>query len=66
MVLSDEAIGRLRTLSNEELRAIRLHTSSAKSGTRDYELFRFVDRLLLAREGVRIPKGEAIKRFEKF
>jgi hypothetical protein len=65
-MLSEEACNRLRELSNEELRILKLHTSEAKVGSHDYNLFKFVDRLLLTREGVRTPKTRAQRQFEDY
>jgi hypothetical protein len=66
MVLSDEAMDRLRSLNNDELRAIKVRTSEARIGSHDHELFRFVDRLLLVREGTFTTKSSAKVQFEKF
>lgn len=68
-MLSEEACERLRQLTNEELRVIKLRTSEAKIGSHDHNLFKFVDRLLLEREGTRTLRAEAHvrrRRFEKY
>ena len=53
-MLSEESIKQLRSLNNDQLRAIKLRTADAKGGTHDYRLFCFVDRLLREREKVTV------------
>ena len=65
-MLSEEACERLRQLTNDELRAIKIRTSTAKIGSHDHNLFTFVDRLLTEREGIRVPRQASKVRFEKF
>lgn len=65
-MLSEEACERLRQLTNEELRVIKLRTSEAKVGSHDHNLFKFVDRLLLEREGARVPRRADHVEFEKY
>lgn len=64
-MLSEETCARLRQLTNEELRAIKIRTSDARND-HDRKLFRFVDRLLTAREGIVVPRRADLTRFEKF
>lgn len=53
-MLSEESAKQLRSLTNDQLRAIKIRTSEAKIGTHDHQLFGFVDRLLREREKVTV------------
>ena len=58
--ITDDELNHLRSLNNDQLRAIKIRTSTSRD-THVYRLFKIFDALLLQREG--LHRGPVLARY---